>query len=139
MSRTSFTSEISQRTTQFIPGAFEGDTTIIQDSTDGRQRGLGQTEPSLRERLSRAQKEAAGYKECARQYKYQQGQYAHRLIQAEERLTICTTEKSDLEDQVTELQRRIIKLEDELSQADNMRSSAFPKDQLLVTLRQENA
>src|ERR1700740_1545178 len=115
MSRTSFTSEISQRTTQSIPGAFEGDTTIIQDSTDGRQRGLGQTEPtesepSLRERLSRAQKEAAGYKECARQYKYQQGQYAHRLIQAEERLTICTTEKSDLEDQVTELQRRIIKL-----------------------------
>jgi hypothetical protein len=54
---TSATSETSQHTIQCIPGVFEGDATIIQDSTKSRQRGLGQTEPtesesSLRERLS---------------------------------------------------------------------------------------
>ena len=116
-------SETSHRTTQSIPGAFEGegDTTIIQDS----RRGVGQTEPtelesSLREQLSRIQEEAERYKEYARVCKYKQGQYAHRLIQAEEQLTIRTTEKKDLEEQVTRLQRRIAKLEEELSEADDM-------------------
>ena len=120
MSRTSILSETSHRTTQSIPG---GDSTIIQDS---RQRGVGQTfeptelESSLREQLSHAQEEAARLKEYARVCKYKQGQYAHRLIQAEEQLTIRTTGKKDLEEQVTELQRRIVKLEEELSEADDM-------------------
>lgn len=137
-------SETSQRTTRSIPGAFEGDTTIIHDSMKERQRGLGQTEPteselSLRERLSRSQEECAKYKEYARQLKYKQGQYAHRLIQAEERLTVCTTEKNDLEEQVTELRRHIVKLEGEISQTDDIRFSALPHDQLLASLQQENA
>jgi len=37
-------------------------------------------------------------------------------MQAEERLTVCITKKNDLEEQVTELQRHIIKPEGELSQ-----------------------
>jgi hypothetical protein len=144
ISMASAASETSQRTTRSIPGAFEGDTTIIHDSMKERQRGLGQTEPteselSLRERLSHAQEECAKYKEYARQLKYKQGQYAHRLIQAEERLTVCTTEKNDLEEQVTELRRHIVKLEGEISQTDDIRFSALPHDQLLATLQQENA
>lgn len=144
ISMASAASETSQRTTRSIPGAFEGDTTIIHDSMKERQRGLGQTEPteselSLRERLSRSQEECAKYKEYARQLKYKQGQYAHRLIQAEERLTVCTTEKNDLEEQVTELRRHIVKLEGEISQTDDIRFSALPHDQLLASLQQENA
>lgn len=74
-----------------MPGSFDEDTTVIQDSAKEKQSIRERPESreealSLHEQLQLALDEAARLKDYAKACKYRQGQYAHRVIQAQEEL-----------------------------------------------------
>lgn len=119
-----------------MPGSFDEDTTVIQDSAKEKQSIRERPESreealSLHEQLQLALDEAARLKDYAKACKYRQGQYAHRVIQAQEELGLYAAKKQELEERVAELER-------ELEQA-NMRHLILPEDQTAAALQQENA